>query len=502
MSIILATSYHPLAATKFQGVPPTYQRVVEATVEHLGPGKPKGHRQKETKRLEAGKMGVCPIREQSDRRYQTYLALCRRTRKVPLITEPIVVGIYVRYLPEQLGVQVRELALDAQLETLYTADKVASARADRRSTHPLLRDMVGLPSPRGDAAGLLMISGESVGSGDPTFAARELRAAGAHTANRAAHRHGGGFYVDGTKPPASYRRHEGFPDPPGRPTVMPSHLQPRRYTPMARFAFKDAQGQDQGRPMPRNPAVRRPPRWLQVDVMNVHLPPPGLHRLIGPDYDTSTPRRAFDLPSPAGAGGWYPCFACGQTGNRLMNCTRYLQERAQDSFRRCRFPACSPMGLRPADCRRRLYFAACPYPHLELNKDCTSFYSVQSPDAPVLSAPASRRAGRSRPCSGGRSGCFGIPGFLCCSYRCLAASCRHGFGCSARQDADERSDGGGAYALRPTADLVPGNFRDGSWFGRAGHSNGREPCCGCFRRQRSGRWVSADAPRVCCVVPL
>ena len=81
----------------------------------------------------------------------------------------------MRYLPEELGAQVRELAPDGDLETLYTAAKFAAAREDRRTTHLLLRDMRGLPLSRGDAAGLLMISGESDGSSDPTFAAREPR---------------------------------------------------------------------------------------------------------------------------------------------------------------------------------------------------------------------------------------------------------------------------------------------------------------------------------------
>ena len=140
MSIILATSYRRLAATKFPGLPPTYERLVEALVERVAPGKPKGHVLKEVKTLKAGKMGVWPLREQLDRMYQTYLALCCRTRKVPVITEQIVVSVYLRYLPKELGAQVRDLAPDADLETLYTAAKFAAAREDRRTSHPLLRD--------------------------------------------------------------------------------------------------------------------------------------------------------------------------------------------------------------------------------------------------------------------------------------------------------------------------------------------------------------------------
>ena len=86
---------------------------------------------------------------------------------------------------------MRDLAPDADLETLYTAAKFAAAREDRRITHSLLRDMRGLPLSSEDAAGPLMISGESDGSSDPTFAAREPRAPAAHVADRVVHRHDG-----------------------------------------------------------------------------------------------------------------------------------------------------------------------------------------------------------------------------------------------------------------------------------------------------------------------
>ena len=136
ISITLATSYRRLAATKFP--------------ESVAPGKPEGHLLKEIRTLEAGKMGIWPLREQLDRMYQTYLALYRRIRKVPVIAEQIVVGIYLRYLPEDLGAPVRDLAPDADLETLYAAAKFAAAREDRRTTHPLLRDAPGLSVVSGD----------------------------------------------------------------------------------------------------------------------------------------------------------------------------------------------------------------------------------------------------------------------------------------------------------------------------------------------------------------
>ena len=125
MSITLATSFRRLCATTFPGLSPMYERLVEAMVENVAPGKP-----------EAGKMEVWPLQEQLDRMYQTYLALCRRIHKVPVVTEQMVVGIHLRYVPEELVAQVRDLASHADLETLCTAANFAAAREDRRITHP------------------------------------------------------------------------------------------------------------------------------------------------------------------------------------------------------------------------------------------------------------------------------------------------------------------------------------------------------------------------------
>ena len=69
MRITLATSYPRLAATKLPGLPPTYERLVEAMVERVIPRKPEGHLLKEISTLEAGKMGVWPLREQLDRMF-------------------------------------------------------------------------------------------------------------------------------------------------------------------------------------------------------------------------------------------------------------------------------------------------------------------------------------------------------------------------------------------------------------------------------------------------
>ena len=57
-----------------------------------------------------------------------------------------------------------------------------------------------------------------------------------------------------------------------------------------------------------------------------------------------------------------------------MNCAKYLQECARDPLRANRCPACNAVWLCPAECRHPLYFATSPYPHLELNKDGTSYF--------------------------------------------------------------------------------------------------------------------------------
>ena len=92
-----------------------------------------------------------------------------------MITEQIVLGIYLRYLREDLGAQVRDLTPDAELETPYAAAKFAAPTEDRCTTHPLLRDAQGLSAVSRDVTGLLAVPGESAESRDPGFAAREPR---------------------------------------------------------------------------------------------------------------------------------------------------------------------------------------------------------------------------------------------------------------------------------------------------------------------------------------
>lgn len=67
VSISPATSYRRLSATRFPGLPASYERLVEAMVECVAPGKPGGHLLKEIKTLDVGRMGVWPLREELDR---------------------------------------------------------------------------------------------------------------------------------------------------------------------------------------------------------------------------------------------------------------------------------------------------------------------------------------------------------------------------------------------------------------------------------------------------
>ena len=277
-------------------------------VEGVAPGKPEGHLLKEIRALGAGKMGVWPLREQLDRMYQTYLALCRRTRKVPMITEQIVGGIYLRHLPEDLGAQVGDLAPDADLETPYAAAKLAAAREDRRTTHPLLRDARGLSMVSGDVTGLLTVTGELIASRDPAFADRKPRAP-AIPAAMEVYRPGASFHEESARPAVPDRRREGFPDRRARSAMSSPRVPPRPYVCRTRYGFEDVPGRDQGHPIRRGRAADRRysadprlARWPQVHVLNVQAPPPELARSAGPSFHPMTPQRAPEFPSATGPG--------------------------------------------------------------------------------------------------------------------------------------------------------------------------------------------------------
>ena len=249
LSITLATSYRLLAATMFPNLPPTYEGLVKAIVETVAPGKPAGHLLKEIKTLEAGKMDVWLLREQLDRMYQTYLALCRRTRNVPVITEQLVVGIYLRYLLEDLGAQVRDLASDADLETLYAAAKFAVAREDRRTTHPVVRvARGGLSLANGDVTGRLTVTGVLTGSRDPAFVEEEPRAP-AIPAAMEVNRPGASSRKESARPPVPDRRREGFPDRHAQSTMSSPRVPPRPYVPRSRYCLENVPGRDQGHPV-------------------------------------------------------------------------------------------------------------------------------------------------------------------------------------------------------------------------------------------------------------
>ena len=265
-----------------------------------------------------------------------------------------------------------------------------------------------------------MVLEEPAESRDPAFAAREPRSP-AIPAAMEVHRSGGSFYEEGARLPAPDSRGEGFPDRHARPMMAASRAPLRPYVSRSRFGFEDVAIGDQGPPIPRSRAAERrysadlrPARWPQVHVMNVQPSPTELARPTRPSFHPMIPRRAPDFPPAVGAAGWNACFACGQTGRRLMNCAKDLEEGARDPLCANRCPACNAVGLCLADYRRRLYFAISPYPHLELDKDGASYFircGLPMPrwyrpellvgparaSAPVLSNPAPPNIGRLMP---------------------------------------------------------------------------------------------------------
>lgn len=96
--------------TTFPGAPLTYERLTDAVFESVAPGKPESYLFEEVKTIKPGSVDVWPLREQLSRRYRLYHSLCKKTQKHPAITEQTIVGIYLRYLPSSLGLQVGEMA--------------------------------------------------------------------------------------------------------------------------------------------------------------------------------------------------------------------------------------------------------------------------------------------------------------------------------------------------------------------------------------------------------
>ena len=311
MSIRLATNCRSLSATKVPGLPASHERLVEAIVEGVAPRKPESHLLKEIQPSEVGKISVWPLREQLDRMNQTHLALFRRTHKNPVITEKAVVGISLSNLPEDLGTQVRDMACDAELETLYTATKFAAAMEDRRTTHPILRDTQDPSGVSGDVAGLFAVTRDLTGKHDTTPVDRGQRAhtlaASAGTVSPSA-----AFQRESMRQQGVDRRREESLDRHSRPTnTRNGHRCIWRTCSLRHLNLQD--------------------RWAQP-----------FSRLF-----RGEPQSSNALPPP-------PCFACGRTGHRLINCAKYLHECARDPLRANRCPACNAAGLCSADCRRRL----------------------------------------------------------------------------------------------------------------------------------------------------
>ena len=230
-------------------------------------------------------------------------------------------GIYLRYLPEDLGAQVRELAPDADLETLFAAAKFAAVKEDCRTAHPLVRDARGPTGANGDVTGLFTITGQLSGSPDPALADREQRASALFIIP-GVNRPSAPPHEEGARQLGQDRRRDGFQDRQARPMMSSSRIAPRPYAPRTRYWFGDVSGRDGGHPVPRNRVVDRrysadprPARWPQVHMTNVQPPLPELARSAGPNFHSMALRRVPEFqPAAVVAAGWNPCFACGQTG--------------------------------------------------------------------------------------------------------------------------------------------------------------------------------------------
>ena len=205
MSITLATGCHRLSGNKLPSLSRTYEGLVHAMVDRVPTGKPEGHFLTEIRTSEAGKMSLQPLREELDRIYQTYVALCHRNRTIPVITEQIALEIYLRYLPEDLGTQARHVPSYGDADTFYAADKFGAPREDRRTTHSMLWDARGLTRDSGDVTGLLMFTGELSGNRDPVVADRELRASSL-CMTMGGNRAGAPFHEEAARPPVPGRR--------------------------------------------------------------------------------------------------------------------------------------------------------------------------------------------------------------------------------------------------------------------------------------------------------
>ena len=119
-----------------------------------------------------------------------------------------------------------------------------------------------------------------------------------------------------------------------------------------------------------------------------------------PAVPSVRPSPSAPLPS---AGGWFPCFSCGGTGHRLVQCPKYAQECANDPSRYLRCAGCNVAGPCPADCRRRLFFTGLGVPFVEVQKNGKTHFllcdrpfpawyhpsmSVQPPPRPVGGIPS------------------------------------------------------------------------------------------------------------------
>ena len=103
------------------------------------------------------------MHEQLRRMYRSYHSLCRRMRRPPTVNEQVMVAVYLRYLPRDLGLQVRESAPDEDLDTLYAAARFAAKKEGRKSLLPMPQDIMCGDGSSEAVEGLFPLEFEPVG---------------------------------------------------------------------------------------------------------------------------------------------------------------------------------------------------------------------------------------------------------------------------------------------------------------------------------------------------
>ena len=222
-------------------------------------------------------------------------------------------------------------------------------------------------------------------------------------------------------------------------------------------------------------------------MTNVQPQPPELAKSMGPRFHSMAPRSVSEFqPAAVAAAEWNPCIAYGQTGHRPMHCAKYLQECSRGPLRAHGCPACNAVELCPADCRRRLYFAA---PRAEQGWH-QPLHPMRPSDAAFVPTRAPSRTGSC--CRTCRTESSSSCGFTDCRDR--------GFTGFADLDPCWCPNGAGTDSFHPAVDLDSQRHRVGAGCVRTDCDDGPTPPVsrGAYHRRCQPRTcVSAGSSRAC-----